>query len=331
VLVHRAQITSEPTLTVIEETARLVRGNKINFVAGIGGGSALDAAKAIAGLVPNHHPLTEFLEVIGSGRKLEYPAKPWLAVPTTAGTGAEATKNAVISVPGQHVKVSLRHPTLFARAAVIDPELTLTLPPALTATPGMDALTPLIEAYVSARANPFTDALCAEGLRRVARSLTVTFRDSGNLAARADMSLAAWWSGVALAQAGLGAVHGLAAPIGGQFPNAPHGGLCAALLAPVMRVNSSALESRCPSHPALARYRDIAAWLTGKANATVSDGVDWVRALVAELQIPRLSAHGIPADAHAGLIAQAQQASSMQSNPLPLTVEELAQILDLAG
>ncbi|MDR2462347.1 MAG: iron-containing alcohol dehydrogenase [Verrucomicrobiales bacterium] len=322
-----AQVTAEPTLTVIEEIARQVRGSKINFIIGSGGGAVIDAAKAVAGLVPNRRPLLDYLEVIGSGRKLEHPAKPWLAVPTTGGTGAEATQNAVISVPERGVKASLRHPSLFARAAVIDPELTLSLPPSLTATTGMDALTQLIEAYVSARANPFTDALCAEGVRLVARSLTVSFHHGGDLAARTELSLAAWWSGIALAQAGLGAAHGFAAPIGGKFPDIPHGGVCAALLAPVMLANIQALSSRQPSHPALARYRDIAVWLTGKNSAAAADGVARARELVAELKIPRLSAYGITAADHDSLIVSARQASSMKSNPVELTTGELKKIL----
>ncbi|MDR1191887.1 MAG: iron-containing alcohol dehydrogenase [Verrucomicrobiales bacterium] len=325
--VLRARITAEPALAVIEEIARQVRGSKINFIIGIGGGAVIDAAKAVAGLVPNRRPLLDYLEVVGGGRELEHPAKPWLAVPTTGGTGAEATRNAVVSVPERQVKVSLRHPSLFARAAVIDPELTLDLPPALTAAAGMDALTQLIEAYVCTRANPFTDALCAGGIRRAAKSLPVAFHHGGDLAARTDLSLAAWWSGIALAQAGLGAAHGFAAPIGGKFPNAPHGGVCAALLAPVMAANLSALETRQPSLPALARYREIAGWLTGETSAAARDGVAWVRALVAELQIPRLSSYGITAADHAALIASARQTSSMKPNPVELTPAELARIL----
>jgi alcohol dehydrogenase class IV len=327
----RAQIKEEPTVAAIEEAVRQAREFKVDFVIGAGGGAVLDAAKAIAGLIPNEGSLVDYLEIIGNGRKLSNPARPWLAVPTTSGTGAEATRNAVISVPENRVKVSLRSPYLYARAAVIDPELTLDLPPALTAATGMDALTQLLEAYVCNRANPFADALCVAGLPRAAKALPLAVADGRNLAARTEMSLASWWSGIALSQAGLGAVHGFAAPIGGRFAAAPHGGVCAALLAPVMMMNINALQSRSPEHPALERYREIACWFTGNKFATAKDGVNWVRALVKELKIPRLSAYGIAAADHDELVARAQQAGSMKANPVMLTPDELGQILVEAG
>jgi alcohol dehydrogenase class IV len=323
----RAQIKGEPTVAVIEEAVRQAREFKVDFVVGVGGGAVIDAAKAIAGLIPNDGPVLDYLEVVGKGRPLVNPAKPWLAIPTTAGTGAEATRNAVLGVPEHKVKVSLRSPQLFARATVIDPELTLDLPPLITATTGMDALTQLLEAYVCNRANPFTDALCAVGLPRAAQALPLAFADGRNLEARTELSLASWWSGIALSQAGLGAVHGFAAPIGGGFPNVPHGGACASLLAPVMMANIKALQSRSPEHPALERYREIACWFTGNKFATAKDGVNWVRALVKELKIPKLSSYGISANDHADLIAKAQQASSMKPNPVQLTPDELEEIL----
>ena len=327
----RVQIKEEPTVAAIEAALRLAHEAKADFIIGVGGGSVIDAAKAIAGLMTNHGSVTDYLEVVGKGLPLTNPAKPWLAVPTTSGTGAEVTKNSVISVPERQVKVSLRSPYLFARAAVVDPELTLELPPMMTATTGLDALTQLLEAYVCSRANPFTDALCAMGLPRAARALPLVVEDGRNLAARTEMSLVSWWSGIALSQAGLGAVHGFAGPIGGQFPAAPHGGVCAALLAPVMMANISALQARAPESPALERYREIACWFTGNKFATAKDGVNWVRALVAELKIPKLSAYGIKAKDHDSLVAKAQQASSMKPNPLMLTPDELGEILAAAG
>jgi alcohol dehydrogenase class IV len=249
-----------------------------------------------------------------------------MAIPTTAGTGAEVTRNAVLAVPDRGVKVSLRSLHLLARVALVDPELTLDLPPALTASTGFDALTQLIEAYVCNRANPLTDAICAAGLPRAAQALPVAYRDGRNLAARTDLALASLWSGLALANAGLGAVHGLAGPIGGLFP-APHGAVCAALLAPVMAANLRALRGRAPQGPALGRYAEIARWLTGRDNASPEHGVEWVRSLGATLGIPRLSAYGIARVQIAEIVAQAQQASSMKANPVALTAEELSAVL----
>jgi alcohol dehydrogenase class IV len=323
----RTQIKQEPTITTIETATQEAREFKADFIIGAGGGSVIDAAKAIAGLIPNEGPLIDYLEITGNNNKLPNPALPWLAIPTTSGTGAEATRNAVISVPEKRIKVSFRNPHLYARAAVIDPELTLELPPALTATTGMDALTQLLEAYVCNRTNPFADALCIASLPRAAKALPLAVTDGRNLAARTEMSLASWWSGIALSQAGLGATHGLAAPIGGRFPAAPHGKICAALLAPVMMANINALQSRNPAHPALERYREIACWFTGNKFATAKDGVNWIRTLIKELKIPNLSAHGITATDRDELVACAQQTSSMKTNPAILSPDELQQIL----
>jgi alcohol dehydrogenase class IV len=249
-----------------------------------------------------------------------------MAIPTTAGTGAEVTRNAVLAVPGRGVKASLRSPHLLARVALVDPELTLDLPPALTASTGLDALTQLLEAYVCNRANPMTDAICAAGIPRAAQALPVACRDGHDLAARTDLALASLWSGLALANAGLGAVHGFAAPIGGLFP-APHGAICAALLAPVMAANIRALRSRAPQSPALGRYAEIARWLTARGDAHLEQGIEWMRSLVTALGIPRLSAYGMTATQIGEIVARAQQASSMQANPVVLTAEELSAAL----
>ncbi|MCS7001739.1 MAG: iron-containing alcohol dehydrogenase, partial [Dehalococcoidia bacterium] len=232
--------------------------------------------------------------------------------------------------PEHKVKASLRSPLMLARLAIVDPGLTLDLPPALTASTGMDALTQLIEPYVSIRANPFTDLFCLEGIRRAARSLARAWRDGGNLEARTDMALASLLSGLALANAGLGAVHGFAAPIGGMF-DAPHGAVCAALLAPVMRVNIAALRSRAPQSDALDRYRRIAQLLTGEESAEPEDGAAWVEQLTAELEIPPLAAYGIGETDMAPLVDKAARASSMKGNPIALSPEELREILLRAG
>jgi len=325
----RAQIAAT-VLSVGHEpaTSDIIRGRarariaRCDFVIGFGGGSAIDSAKAIAALMTNNREIFDYLEVIGRGQPLANPAAPCLAIPTTAGTGSEVTRNAVLSATGHRVKISLRSPHMLPRVALVDPELTRGLPPAITATTGLDALTQLIEPYVSCRANPFTDALCAEGIRRAARSLRRAFDDGGDAAAREDMALASLLGGLALANAGLGAVHGFAGPIGGMFL-APHGAICAALLPHVMATNLAALRARAPAHDALRRFDEVARLLTGRAQATADDGVAWVRELVAALAIPPLGAHGVKRDGLDDIVKAAARASSMKANPLPLTPEEL--------
>jgi alcohol dehydrogenase class IV len=237
------------------------------------------------------------------------------------------TRNAVLAAPGHGVKVSMRSPLMLARLAVVDPELTLGLPPALTASTGMDALTQLIEPYLSVRANPLTDGYCVEGMRRVARSLRNAVRDGQDLAARTDMALASLLGGLSLANAGLGAVHGFASPIGGRFA-APHGAVCAALLPAVMRANLDALRARDPGSPALARFDTVARLLTGDEHARAEDGLAWLDGLRQALAIPRLSAYGISA-AHADdLVEAASRASSMRGNCIALERDELRRVLD---
>ena len=319
-------IDHEPSTDDVARGVGSARAFRADSVIGFGGGSAIDAAKAIAGLLTNDGAPLDYLEVVGQGRPLARPAAPWMAIPTTAGTVAEVTRNAVLAVPDRGVKASLRSPHLLARVALVDPELTLDLPPALTASTGLDALTQLLEAYVCNRANPMTDAICAAGIPRAAQALPMACREGHDLAARTDLALASLWSGLALANAGLGAVHGLAAPIGGLFP-APHGAICAALLAPVMAANIRALRSRAPQSPALARYAEIARWLTVRGDAPLEQGIEWVRSLVTALGIPRLSAYGLVAAQVAEIVTRAQQASSMKANPIALTFDELMTVL----
>jgi alcohol dehydrogenase class IV len=316
-------VAYEPSVKIVVEGLAAARACGAEMVVGFGGGSVIDAAKAIAGLFTNPGEPLDYLEVVGAGKPLMQPALPWMAIPTTAGTGAEVTRNAVLAVPERKVKVSLRSPHLLARIALVDPELTFDLPAAVTAASGMDALTQLLEAYVCNRANPMTDALCRAGLPRVIKALPAVWRDQREAAAREDLSLGALWSGIALANAGLGAVHGLAGPIGGMA-SAPHGAVCAALLAPVMAVNIEALRMRAPDHPALRRYGEIACWLTDRSEATPEDGLRAVESLVARLQIPRLSSFGLTSNLIPELVEQGQQASSMKANPVVLTPAELA-------
>lgn len=322
-------IAQEPTTEDARRGVATARAAGCDHVIGLGGGAAIDAAKAISALLTNPGDLLDYLEVIGRGRTLEIPAAPCLAVPTTAGTGAEVTRNAVLASPAHQVKVSLRSPSMLPRLALIDPELTFSLPPALTATTGLDALTQLIEPYLSCRAQPFTDALCVEGLRAAARSLRRACESGRDAAARTDMALASLHGGFALANAGLGAVHGLAGPIGGMFP-APHGAVCAALLAPTLETNLRALRARAPQHPALPRFAELGRLLTGRPQADAEDALRWVADLVAALRIPRLAHFGVTAADAEAIVSAAARASSMKANPLPLTPAELHSILTAA-
>ncbi len=322
-------VADEPELETVERGTKLARAERCELVIGFGGGSALDAAKAIAAMLTNEGGLLDYVEIIGRGQPLTKSSAPFIAIPTTAGTGAEVTRNAVLASPEHKLKVSLRSPLMLARVAVIDPELTCDLPPALTASTGLDALTQLIEPFVCNRANPMTDGLCVEGLRRAARSLRVAFSKGHDKDAREDMAVASLFGGLALANAGLGAVHGFAGPIGGGFP-APHGAICAALLPHVMAMNLRALRQRDPDNTALRRYDEVAWWLTGDSKAKADDGVKWVRALVADLKVPRLGSFGVQREHFPDLVAKSANASSMKANPIMLTPEELAEILEQA-
>ncbi|NGO38726.1 iron-containing alcohol dehydrogenase [Limisphaera ngatamarikiensis] len=323
----RFGVCGEPEVATVRQAVGLARQEGCDLVIGVGGGSALDTAKAVAGLVPRAGEVEEFLEVVGQARPLPGPGLPFLAVPTTAGTGAEVTRNAVLAVPEHRVKVSFRSPYLVARAALVDPELTMGCPPAVTAAAGLDALTQLLEAWVSPRANFFTDACCAEGLPRVARSLRRAWSDGTDAQARADLSWSALLSGLALSNAGLGAVHGLAGPIGGAVP-APHGAVCGILVAPVTEANVRALRRRASGHPALERYARAACWLTGRSDAAAEDGVAWLYELAQSLQMPRLSRYGFTAGLIPEVVEKALRANSMKTNPIPLTADELSAVLE---
>jgi len=319
-------VAGEPALSAIDQGTALAREEKCEMVIGFGGGSAMDAAKAIAAMLANDGVLLDYVEIIGRGKALMKPSLPFIAIPTTAGTGSEVTRNAVLASPEHQLKVSLRSPLMLARVAIIDPELTYDLPPALTAITGLDALTQLIEPFVGLRANPMTDGFCVEGIRRAGRSLRVAFHDGQNRSAREDMAVASLLGGLSLANAGLGAVHGFAGPIGGSFPM-PHGAVCAALLPHVMAANLVALRQRAPDVEAHRRYDEVARLLTGNSGATADDGVEWVRELVGDFQIKPLGAYGIREGHVADLAAKAANASSMKANPIALTPDELAGML----
>jgi alcohol dehydrogenase class IV len=322
-------VPGEPTIEFIRKGAESARDERCDVVIAIGGGSAIDAGKALAAMLTNPGEPLDYLEVIGAGKPLAHASAPFIAVPTTAGTGSEVTRNAVLASPGQKVKASLRSASMLPRAAVIDPGLTLDLPRPITASTGLDALTQLIEPYVSARANPMTDLYCLDGMRRVAAALPRAWENGSDREARREMSWAALLGGLALANAGLGAVHGFAAPVGGMFA-APHGAVCAAVLPHGMDVNIKALRERAPEGPALRRYEEVGRLLTGRGDASAEDGVCWVAALVRRLEIPPLRNYGVTQADIPVLVEKAARASSMKANPILLTEPELREIVSRA-
>lgn len=320
----------EPQVADVERGVAAAREAGAEVLVGLGGGSAIDCAKAVAGVLANGGSPLDYMEVIGKGQPLTRPATPWIAVPTTAGTGAEVTRNAVVGEPSRKFKASLRSELLLPRAAVVDPELGVGVPPDVTASSGMDALCQLIESYTSTNANPMTDALALEGISRAARSLIKAYRDGADLDAREDMALAALLSGVTLTNAGLGAVHGFAAPLGANFP-VPHGTACAALLPHVMAANVAALRAVSPEHPTLKKYATIGRVLTTRRGGDwaddVASGVEFVASLVTELHIPRLTAFGVTMDRVVEMVALARKASSMRYNPVVLSDDGLADVV----
>lgn len=322
-------VTGEPTTEVARLGTERARESGCDLIVGFGGGSIIDTGKAIAALVANGADPLDYLEVIGKGRPLSEPSLPYVAIPTTAGAGAEVTRNAVLASPEHRVKVSLRSPLMLPRLALVDPELTHGLPPEVTASTGLDALTQVMEPYVSNRANPMTDALCREGMRRAARSLRRAHRHGDDRGAREDMAIASLFGGLALANAGLGAVHGFAGPIGGMFGGA-HGAICARLLPHVMSVNVRALKERCAESPALRRYEEASRILTGNQGATADEGVAWVHRLCHALRIPPLASYGISEADLTSVVEKSSAASSMRGNPIELTPDELREILELA-
>lgn len=320
-------VSDEPTTRLIMEGVQKAKDSESNLVIGFGGGSVIDTGKAIAALLANDGDFFDYLEVIGKAKPLANPSFPYIAIPTTAGTGAEVTRNAVLHSPEHGVKVSMRSPMMLPRLAIVDPLLTHSMPPSVTASTGLDALTQLIEPFVSKKANPVTDGICREGLLRAARSLKRGYENGSDAAAREDMALASLFGGLALANSGLGAVHGFAGPIGGMFP-APHGIICARLLPIVMETNYIALETRFTESPALERFHEMARIFTGNPGANAQDAVSWIQNLCAELKVPPLSQFGIKKDDLPLIVEKAKNSSSMKGNPVSLTDEELIDIME---
>ena len=322
-------VPSEPSIPLILEGLNQAKTSGCDFVIAMGGGSVLDAGKAIAALMTNPGEPLDYLEVVGKGQPLKQRAAPFIAIPTTSGTGSEVTSNAVLSVPEKQVKVSMRSPLMLPSIALVDPMLTYSLSKEITASTGLDALTQCLEPFVSNQANPMTDGFCREGLKRAARSLKRAYEFPDDEKAREDMSLASLFGGLALANAKLGAVHGFAGPLGGMM-EASHGSLCASLLPHVVEANIKALRSRQSHSDTLSRYDEIAQIITGKQTANADDAVVWLQELCSSLEVPTLSELGLTKDLIPEVVNKAQNASSMKGNPIVLSVDELTGILERA-
>ncbi|MDQ3035633.1 MAG: iron-containing alcohol dehydrogenase [Myxococcota bacterium] len=322
-------VSGEPTIEVARAGTEEARRARCTLVIAIGGGSVLDAGKAIAALAANDGEVLDYLEVIGRGKPLTQRSLPLIAVPTTAGTGSEVTKNAVLADPHERVKVSLRSEHMLPRIALIDPELTWSVPPDVTASTGLDALTQVLEPFVSIAASPLTDPFCREGMVRAARSLRRAFERGDDREARSDLALASLFGGIALANAKLGAVHGFAGPIGGSFES-PHGAVCARLLPFVIEANVAALRARAPQSPVLARYDEVARLLTGREDACAEDAIAWTHELATALEIPPLREYGMRATDLDTVADKSARASSMKGNPIVLEKRELLAILERA-
>jgi alcohol dehydrogenase class IV len=322
----------EPVVSDVDLAVEQARAGGCDGVIGCGGGSAIDGAKAVAALLANGGSASDYMEVVGQGKKLARASVPWMAIPTTAGTGAEATRNAVIGLPEKRFKASIRGERTLAAVVVVDSELGRSTPAAVTASSGMDAVCQLVESYTSTGANPATDALALQGMHRAARCLRRAYADGGDIEARGGMALAALLSGITLSSAGLGAVHGLAAPLGANFP-IPHGTLCAALLAPILSANVAALRQQ-NAGPVLARYASLGRQLPGAPHAGDDQAIDALLAFAAdlkrELQIPPLQQFGLKVEHLPAITALARKASSMKFNPVVLSDEALAQAMQAA-
>ena len=319
-------VAGEPTVELARAGVAAAREHGADVIAAIGGGSVIDTGKAAAVLLGNGGDPLDYLEVVGSGRAITRVALPCVAVPTTAGTGAEVTANAVLAVPEHRVKASLRSTLMLPRVALVDPELTASCPPPVTAASGLDALTQCLEPLVSVQATPLTDGLAREGLRRAGTGLRSAYADGSDIPARTDMAMCSLLGGMALANAKLGAVHGLAGVIGGTA-DVPHGIACAALLAPVIEANVRAARSAPTAAGVLNRYTEAARLLTGQPAASVEDGLAWIRETLTLLHVPGLATFGLEPRHADDIAAKALVSSSMKGNPVPLSRADLKAIL----
>ena len=318
--------SGEPSVEGVRAAVAAARQAKPNVIVALGGGSVIDTAKSVGILLRNEGDLMDYLEIVGRGQTLAARTVPVIALPTTSGTGAEVTANAPIYSPEHQLKASLRSPAMIPAVAIVDPILTISSPPAVTASSGLDALTQCIEPFTSGKANALTDILAQEGLRRAAHGLREAYADGSNRQARENMAFASLLGGLSLANAKLGAAHGIAAPVGGMT-GAPHGNVCAAVLAQCCEANIKAMKERDPDNPAIARYDIVGQLLTGNPNASAEDGVEWIRETVSMLGVGGLASLGLTKDQLDAATKAAMNASSMKGNPIVLTYDEVHAIL----
>lgn len=328
--VHRIKVSGEPSPQLVDAAVAKYRGFSPDCVVAIGGGSVVDAAKAIAGLLPTGDSVMLYLEGVGQGKSYLGPSTPFIALPTTAGTGGETSKNAVLSEIGINgFKKSFRHDELVAKHIILDADLTVSCPKPVTAACGMDAFTQLLESYVSGKANAMTDALAVSGLEKVRDSLVAAVKDGKDLQAREGMLYASSMSGLTLANAGLGSVHGLASPLGAFFPM-PHGEVCGTLLYDAVRINIRAMQEREPANPALAKYAEAGRLLGG--NKALSDAASLTGLLrvlkqwTAHLAMPLLCDYGVKIT-DVDRIIDNISGGSMATNPIVLTRQEIVELI----
>lgn len=337
--IFHVTVPGEPSPAAINEATARFREAVVDLVVSIGGGSVMDAGKAISAMLTAEGSVTDYLEVVG---KHGHPGTkvPFIAIPTTSGTGSEATKNAVISQVGKDgFKRSLRHENFVPDLALIDPELTLNCPPEITAAAGMDCFTQLAEAYLSTKANEFTDALALRGIEAISRSLVRSYTDGDDIDARSDMSFAALMSGICLANAGLGAVHGLAGTIG-ALHGIPHGVVCGTLMAAANKLNVRELRrlsqagsptgefSASGISATLGKYATLGrifADASGRNDDWYIDFfIDYLHAVTYRLSIPRLSSYGLEKEDLQEIVNQ----SDVKNNPVKLADDHLTEILN---
>jgi alcohol dehydrogenase class IV len=319
-------VSGEPTDTVIHLGVAQAIEQKTDFILAMGGGSVLDAGKAIGMLLTNNGEVLDYIEVVGRGKKISKPSTPVIAIPTTAGTGSEVTKNAVITLVNEKIKASLRSPLMVPRVAIVDPELLISLPPESTAFTGMDALTQVIEPYLSKKANLLIDSLCLPAIRMGYKSLLDCYHHPEDIEAREKMAYVSLVGGIALANAGLGAVHGFAAAIGGMFPIA-HGAICACLLPAVIEGNYKAISGRDPGNSALIKYHILAETLPENKGGTVAGLFDCLYKLHDDLHIPKITELGFDTLRISDVVEKASVASSMKANPIQLMDNEIEEML----
>jgi alcohol dehydrogenase class IV len=317
----RWSVSGEPDVATVDDGVQRCREAGADVVVAVGGGSVMDAAKAVAGVAANEGSVRDYLEQVGD-RKLIRTPLPLIAVPTTAGSGSEATKNAVIRVPDLKVKRSIRHDQLVPRVAIVDPDLSAAAPRPVAASAGLDAFTHLLEGYVSTGAHAMTDALALPGIRKAARGLRALAEGRHTAESQEAMALASLWGGIVLANAGLGAVHGLVAPLGGRCA-IPHGIGCACLLVETMKTNLVALRQRAPQSPALERYEKVARRLSFRSPEDLAEGLAALRRL---LGVGSLASYGVTPDDVAPIV-KASRGGSMKYNPIELTDAELESVV----